>query len=723
MLNERQASVLASSGRPLLVVAGAGAGKTTVIVEKIHRLIETGYRLPQHILAIAFTNKAANELKQRVKNRLGFASALPTMSTFHGLCGMMLRESFHHLGRDNQFVIFDSQDQQAIIKECLKTISVNRTLTPGQWVGLISRIKTDGYWPDQFRQATQHPLYDRHMVALYEAYQAALIQQNAIDFDDMLLYAVQLLREHPTVLTLYRDRFQYIIVDEYQDVNQCQYALTRLLVGDRPDVCVVGDFDQTIYTWRGADVQHMLAFETDFKSVEKVYLEQNYRSTQRILTAANSVIQHNTQRHEKRLWTDNDPGEPIQYYLAGDEREEAVHAIRTLQTWSASGMAMDQMVILMRTNTQSRVIEEALMSHQVPYAIVGGVRFYDRKEIKDLIAYLRLVHNPSDRYAFKRAIGAPSRGIGATTVQKLNDVATHSGIPIVQVLRDGMVRLSSKQQAQAHNFCQMLDAAVAQSQTAGVGAIVQHVFEQSGYAAALLADPSSDAQDRYQNCQEFVGMAQHSDEPLGDFLNQVALMSDIDSWASESAAVTVMTMHHAKGLEFDGVIIVGMEEGLLPHYRALQGDSDLEEERRLCYVAMTRARQQLVLVGAKHRLLFGNSQYNEPSRFLSEMDPSVLRIRLSPSLAQYRRHLADRFDPDVYTIDGGDADRMASTAASGYSASAPLSVCVNDEVMHSSWGRGRVVSLSGEGVEAMAVIQFGATQRTVMLKYAPLSLV
>lgn len=724
-LNPEQQTAIDSSGQPILIIAGAGSGKTMVITHKVIHLIESKVYPANQILAITFTNKAAKEMKARILSQLPATGEVPFINTFHGLCGYILRRDFHHLGRDPNFVICDRSDQIDCVKSVLKSLKIDpKTTSPNQVLSSISMIKNDFILPEAFAQMESHALYDPQLAIVYQRYQAELIRQNAIDFDDMLIQATVLLQRHPEVLASYQRQFQYIIVDEYQDTNQCQYMLTQLLVGARPSICVVGDFDQNIYSWRGANVQNILRFEADFPNTKKIVLEQNYRSTQTILKAANSVIANNKQRKEKNLWTDNAVGDLIQYYLAQDERVEARYIVNQITAFTKASQSLDDVAILVRTNAQSRVIEEALITNQIGYHIVGSVRFYGRKEVKDIISYLRLIHNPNDSTAFMRAISAPSRGIGAVSVGKIIQAATAHQCPIPEIMTHPDLAISAKQRDALARFFDIIftgqDMLATQSATA-LPEVIRMVMDRSGYQAMLEADRTPDAQDRLDNLSELVTIAQESEDNLAEFLNQIALMSDLDELDDKEPAVTIMTYHHAKGLEFPLVILAGFEEGLLPHYRSQNDVSSTEEERRLCYVGITRGQQRVVLTSAHKRLLFGETWQNDPSRFLFEIDPSLVAVGACDSLVRRQESVLSQFDPRVYTI---QSQRMESRPSSSVTPSRDQamvqSLTCGDEVTHEKWGLGIVNQVSGTGDRQMATIQFGAQSQTVMVKYAPL---
>lgn len=628
-LNDRQAQAVMHPGGPLLIFAGAGSGKTRVITYRIARLIETGVQ-PSSILAVTFTNKAAREMRDRIDSLIGEMSRGLWMGTFHSISGRMLRENGRHIGIDRNFVIYDDDDQISIIKNILKQLKIDdKSLVPRRVLNEISRAKEKLVEPEKFEDEVGGTIS-----RIYTHYQARLRQANALDFDDMLLYAVRMLRERPDVLENYAGRFQHVLVDEFQDVNHAQYELVRLLSSKHGNITVVGDDDQSIYAWRGADVQLIHKFARSFANATTIKLEQNYRSTKRILAAANAVIKHNFDRAEKELYTDNAIGVAVRVVEKGTEQDEAMFVADAIaSTVRSGGRKYVDYAVLYRTNAQSRVFEEAFMMMRIPHALIGGQRFYERKEVKDLVAYMRLAANPEDDVSLRRVINEPSRGIGATTLQKAQDFS--EGKPLWSAFSDTrfVFGLPKRTTAAITEFVDTIrNAAEIVQKEPRTEPVLIRLLNDSGYLDMLRAERSEEANSRLDNLQELVNVAiQHdstAEEPgLLPFLQEIALFSDQDQIEDAPKAegkVTLMTAHTAKGLEFQAVFIVGLEEGVFPHSRSMTSDTEIAEERRLCYVAMTRAREELTLSYAARRTTFGQSNFNPVSRFLQALPQDVI---------------------------------------------------------------------------------------------------
>lgn len=631
VLNDRQLQAVEHPGGPLLIFAGAGSGKTRVITFRIARLIEKGVR-PSSILAVTFTNKAAKEMRGRVEGLIGDMARGLWMGTFHSICGRMLRENGRLIGIERNFVIYDDDDQLSLVRAILKDLKIDdKSLVPRRVLNEISRAKERLMEPEEYEESVGGVLS-----RIYKRYQARLRDANALDFDDMLLYTVRMLKQREDMLELYSSRFQHVLVDEFQDVNYAQYELVRLLSSKHKNITVVGDDDQSIYAWRGADVQLIHKFAREFQGATVIKLEQNYRSTKRILAAANAVIRHNTDRAAKELFTQNAEGEAVRVVEKGTEQDEAMFVADEIAASVRGGKRKyAEYAILYRTNAQSRVFEEAFMMMRIPHAIIGGMRFYERKEIKDIIAYLRVAANPDDDVSLRRVINEPSRGIGAGTLQKAADFA--EGKPLWHAFSDArfIYTLPKKTAAAVSEFVDTIRNAKELAETEDASEpIVIRVMNDSGYLDMLRAERSEEANSRLDSLQEFVNVAiQHdmtADEPgLLSFLQEIALFSDQDQIQEESESagkVTLMTAHTAKGLEFPSVYIVGLEEGVFPHSRSMTSDTEIAEERRLCYVAMTRAREDLTLSYAARRTTFGQSNFNPVSRFLQSL-PHELVVR------------------------------------------------------------------------------------------------
>ncbi len=643
-LNQPQREAVLHEGGPLLILAGAGSGKTRVLTHRIARLIEKGVA-PWRILAITFTNKAAAEMKERVVQLVGPQASEIWVSTFHSACVRMLRRDIEKLGYKKNFVILDTSDQQSVIKECLKELNLSeKQFQPSMVLGAISGAKNAMLGPKQYANRAGD-YWQQQMAQIYTRYQEKLVANNAVDFDDLLILCVRLFEEFPEVLTYYQEKFEHILVDEYQDTNQVQNKWVFLLAQQKRNLCVVGDDDQSIYSWRGADIRNILDFEAHFPDARVIKLEQNYRSTQNILEAAYHVVRHNPGRKEKKLWTDKGPGEKVIRYAATDEHDEAWYVASEIERLvveglpDGTGLTYQDFAVLYRTHAQSRTLEEALVRKSIPYGIFGGTKFFERKEIKDVLAYLRLIANPADTISFRRAISVPKRGIGPATIDKVVDFAQQWNVPVMGVALDGSMvpGLSGRYRQKVEEFAAMMEELTNMSSYLSVGELIEEVLERSGYMAELRADKSIEAAARIENVQELKSMAMEFETPEGEemeglsqldaFLATAALMTDADQVGDGQDKVTLMTLHAAKGLEFPVVFLVGMEEGVFPHNRALTDEVQMEEERRLCYVGMTRAERRLYLSSATVRSLYGQTQYNAPSRFLDEIPDEVVELK------------------------------------------------------------------------------------------------
>jgi len=677
-LNKQQKEAVLTTEGAVLILAGAGSGKTSVLVNRIANLIKFGQaygslhypedlteedldlmrnyleredaekiaQLPEYIayfvqqekvageniLAVTFTNKAAAEMRERVASLIGGESKNILLATFHSLAVRILRRNINKLNRNNNFVIFDTADQNAVLKECLKELNIDsKKYPPALFLGQISKAKNELLTVEQF-QAKAADFLQAMTARVYEFYHKKLLANNAVDFDDLIMLTVRLFQTCPDVLEYYQDKYRYLMVDEYQDTNQAQYILIKLLAGKYANICVVGDEDQSIYGWRGADIRNILDFERDYPQAKVIKLEENYRSTQIILEAANGVIKNNSERKEKKLWTGKKGGESITYYKADDQHDEAIFvAQEILRLYRTGTRNWSDFSLLYRTNAQSRVFEEIFMREGIPYKMVGGTKFYDRKEIKDIIAYLRVIYNPADSVGLLRIINVPKRGIGNSTVAKVVDFAGEKKVtlPYALQLLEEIDTLSSRARQGLQKFVQLLDCL--KENTVSMRQLINNILEKTGYITELEKNNNDDSESRIENLREFLSVAEEFDQrnPDGDlamFLEQIALVSDLDSLSEEDSGVILMTLHSAKGLEFPIVFLVGMEEGIFPHFRALNSDNtrEMEEERRLCYVGITRAREELYLTCAWQRMLYGSLSCNFPSRFLAEIPPHLL---------------------------------------------------------------------------------------------------
>ncbi|MDU4008110.1 DNA helicase PcrA [Veillonella sp.] len=718
-LNREQQQAVQHTEGPLLILAGAGSGKTKVLTVRIAYLLAQGVN-PYEILAITFTNKAAKEMKSRVEGLVGDVANRIWLSTFHSFCAKFLRfELDNFLGYNSNFTIYDTSDSQVVIKAALKALNLDDKYYPvGAMISAISDAKNKLMFASDFRKQARD-FYQQKVADVYEYYEKELRKNNALDFDDLLLVAVKLLQSNAAVLDKYSKRFKYVMIDEYQDTNHAQYLLAYLLSSHWKNIAVVGDADQSIYAWRGADIQNILDFEKDYPNCTSIKLEQNYRSTKIILDAANAVIDNNEGRPEKNLWTDKVEGAKIQHFTAQSEHEEAAFIGDTIvKKHDIYGVPYGDMAILYRTNAQSRVLEEALIKRALPYTMVGGTKFYDRKEIKDVLAYLRVLYNPFDDLSLLRIINVPKRSIGATTVSKLQDYARENGTSLFMTLTQLHLvdTIKGKTKEKLEEFGILIFTLVAEMDDKSVLDILEAILDRTGYLAQL--EESTDPQDqaRAENIGELLSVAKDFQDtnPTGtveDFLEQVALVNDVDSFEQEESKVTLMTLHAAKGLEFPIVFLGGLEEGLFPHSRTLMNPEEIEEERRLAYVGITRAEKELYISNATTRTVFGRTSSYLPSRFIDEI-PAELVDSL-----RAKRRIPDDIKPTV-PRHMSVASRPVTKPIIRNEVIADWKV--GDTAIHSKWGNGKVVNVSGEGAGMKLTIEF-PTQgvRVVMAKFAP----
>ena len=718
-LNREQQQAVQHTEGPLLILAGAGSGKTKVLTVRIAYLLAQGVN-PYEILAITFTNKAAKEMKSRVEGLVGDVANRIWLSTFHSFCAKFLRfELDNFLGYNSNFTIYDTSDSQVVIKAALKALNLDDKYYPvGAMISAISDAKNKLLFASDYRKQARD-FYQQKVADVYEYYERELRKNNALDFDDLLLVAVKLLQSNAAVLEKYSKRFRYVMIDEYQDTNHAQYLLAYLLSFHWKNIAVVGDADQSIYAWRGADIQNILDFEKDYPNCTSIKLEQNYRSTKIILDAANAVIDNNEGRPEKNLWTDKVEGAKIQHFTAQSEHEEAAFIGDTIvKKHDIHGIPYGDMAILYRTNAQSRVLEEALIKRALPYTMVGGTKFYDRKEIKDVLAYLRVLYNPFDDLSLLRIINVPKRSIGATTVSKLQDYARENGTSLFMTLTQLHLvdTIKGKTKEKLEEFGILIFTLVAEMDDKSVLDILEAILDRTGYLAQL--EESTDPQDqaRADNIGELLSVAKDFQDtnPTGtveDFLEQVALVNDVDSFEQEESKVTLMTLHAAKGLEFPIVFLGGLEEGLFPHSRTLMNPEEIEEERRLAYVGITRAEKELYISNATTRTVFGRTSSYLPSRFIDEI-PAELVDSL-----RAKRRIPDDIKPTV-PRHMSVASRPVTKPIIRNEVIADWKV--GDTAIHSKWGNGKVVNVSGEGAGMKLTIEF-PTQgvRVVMAKFAP----
>ena len=630
-LNDKQKEAVLATEGPCLVIAGAGSGKTKVLTHKIAYLISEKNVKPYNILAITFTNKAASEMKQRVEKIVGDVAQEMWMGTFHSICVRILRRFIDRIGFDTSFLIFDTSDQKTVVKECLKALNIDdKTFSDRSVLSEISNAKNEMLTPKAYQAKYSGEFRKEKIGQVYELYQKRLRENNAIDFDDIINYTIDILSENPDVLQYYTEKFKYVLVDEYQDTNKAQFTLVTILASRYGNITVVGDNDQGIYSFRGADISNILNFEKDFPGTKIIKLEQNYRCTGNILKAANAVIKHNENKYEKKLWTENEEGSLPCLYQAEDEYDEANYVVKQIEHLKTEEyLKPKDFVILYRMNAQSRAIEDILRRENIPYKIVGGLKFYERKEIKDTIAYLRLIHNTSDNLSLKRIINEPKRGIGKTSLDKIQEISDRTGTSMYEIIKHAEEFDLNRVKANADEFINLIEELRLKKQELSISELLKEVLSKSGYTRALELENTVEAETRMQNLEEFLTVAiefeeESADNTLPEFLESITLSSDVDEMQDEDNTVTLMTLHSAKGLEFPVVFLVGMEEGIFPGYKSIGEPKELEEERRLFYVGITRAKQFLHLTCAKHRTIFGSTSYNAVSRFIKEIPDNLL---------------------------------------------------------------------------------------------------
>lgn len=737
-LNEPQRQAVLHETGPLLLLAGAGSGKTRALTHRVAYLIRERRVPVWRIMAVTFTNKAAAEMRERLESLLDDGE-LPWVATFHASCVRILRREIQHLGFSRDFTIYDDQDQLRLLRELLKEQGIaEKALKPRAAAAFIDRAKNRGRSPQLLLENRPD---ERQLAELYALYQQRMQAANAVDFGDLLLLTVRLFEEHPEVRRRWQERFEYLLVDEFQDTNRVQYRLIQLLVGPEENLCVVGDDDQSIYRWRGAEVSNILNFDNDFPRAKVIRLEQNYRSTQTIIKAAGRVVGHNRDRRDKELWTDNPVGEPLQIEAAPDDLEEARFVADEIDRLQCDGFALRDIAVFYRTNAQSRVLEEALRGSRIPYVMFGGVKFYARTEIKDALSYLRLLVNPADSLAAKRIINIPARGIGAATVARIAAFEQAAGgfLPACRLaLKQGVLKGAATKRVAG--FVELIDDFTAQLTRLPYPQLMAELIERSGYGPALkeeaeqalTGDGRREAKGRLENLEQLLaGMEEHAvqDGRLLDYLEQVALITDLDSYDSQQQRVTLMTLHSAKGLEFPVVFMTGMEEGLFPHSRSGDGSEDLAEERRLCYVGMTRAMRLLYLSHARRRRVYGTYQFNPPSRFLAEIPPELLADAPaveSKGKSADRHNLASLFDlenPAQKT-----EERPLSVAPEPVFPPVEETIVettagfrLGTKVRHIKFGIGTVRRLEGAGDKQKVTVYFNSVgPKKLLLKFAGL---
>jgi DNA helicase-2/ATP-dependent DNA helicase PcrA len=718
-LNPMQKEAVLQKDGPVLVLAGAGSGKTGALTVRIAHLIEEGVK-PWNILAITFTNKAAKEMKERVEKLVPEGAKDIWISTFHSTCVRILRREIHHLDYDNGFSIYDADDQEKIMKECFKQLNLSitdKSFTVKAAMSAISKQKEELIsWEAYAQKVDKMDIRSLKIAQVYQVYQKRLKDSNALDFDDLIYKTVQLFRSHPQVLDKYQERFRYIMVDEYQDTNTSQYELVKLLSSKYQNLCVVGDDDQSIYGWRGANIGNILDFEKDFPNTKVIKLEQNYRSTKTILEAANAVIHNNNTRKAKSLWTQNHTGNILHIYQAENEYDEARFAAEKIEELIKTGHTYGEFAVLYRTNAQSRTVEDQLVKRNIPYRLFGGTRFYDRKEIRDILSYLKILKNPLDAIALRRVINVPKRGIGDTSIDKVTTFAMEKGISFYDALgRLGEIPELKTRARKFQEFYDLMQHLKEDSMTLSVSQLMDAVIKKTGYMQVLLDEGTDEALMRLENIDEFINKAveyetQNPEGNLEGFLEEIALVSDIDNLKEGEESVLLMTLHSAKGLEFPYVFMIGMEEGIFPSYRSIAfgGEKEVEEERRLCYVGITRAREELYLSHAKSRMQHGVTQYNAPSRFLREI-PEELVDRPVRKMSDAAREFSMRSSmkitpvfqkPNPYGLQNKPSNIPAPTDF-------VLDFAVGDKVRAPKYGIGTVKEIRPGGADFEVEVSFG----------------
>lgn len=729
-LNERQKEAVLHKEGPLLIMAGAGSGKTRVVTHKIAYLIDEIGVNPGEILAITFTNKAANEMKVRVKNLIDVDVDLMWMGTFHSICVRILRRDIGLIGYDRSFSIYDRDDQITLIKECMKELNLSKDMYKDSYLlSRISEFKNTLVSPDEFINLNYSDFRERNIGECYALYEKKLKFYNALDFDDLLIKAVQLLKESSRVLKYYQNRFKYIFVDEYQDTNKIQYQLVKLLSQVNNNICVVGDSDQAIYSWRHADITNILDFEKDFPGAKVILLEQNYRSTNTILNVANEVIKNNHGRKPKNLWTDKGEGNPVTHLDFDYSEQESHYIAKKIHQLLYKGYRLKDIAILYRTNVQSRPFEEVFMAEELPYKVVGGIKFYDRREVKDIIAYLKFIQNPNDNIALKRIINSPKRGVGNATIEKIEEYANSKEESIYSAILDmeSISTLNSRAKNSIGPFVETMNILMAKKELMGLREFIEEVMNLSGYIEDLAKENTIEAKTRIENIKDFLSVAlefekKNLDATLEDFLASVSLLSDVDKTEESDNVISMMTVHAAKGLEFPIVFLVGLEEGLFPISRAMESEDELEEERRLCYVAITRAEEHLYVSNAKVRTIYGNMNYSIPSRFLTEMGQALYR---DEEVAPKKKEVVEAINRDsIFTISGADYQKDRFIQKPLPRRDTPTDVKIGSRVKHQKFGEGMIVSISEQDDDKKVTIAFDkGGLKTLLLSMAPITLI
>ena len=753
-LNDKQKEAVLATEGPCLVIAGAGSGKTKVLTHKIAYLIGEKGVSPWNILAITFTNKAANEMKDRATKLVGDIANDMWIGTFHSICVRILRKYIDRIGFTSSFVIFDTTDQKSIVKESMKELKIDdKMFTDKSIMYEISNAKNDMIEPEEYAKRTNNEVRKEVIAEVYKLYQRKLRENNALDFDDIINYTIKILMQEPDVLQYYSDKFKYVLVDEYQDTNKAQFMLISLLSAMNGNITVVGDNDQGIYSFRGADIKNILNFEKDFPGTKIIKLEQNYRCTKSILDVANAVIKNNEVKYEKKLWTENEKGKLVTAHLANNEYDEATYVVEQIEHLKREEYyKYSDFAVLYRMNTQSRSIEDILRREDIPYKIIGGLKFYERKEIKDIIAYLRLIYNTKDNLSLRRIINEPKRGVGKTSLDQIAEIADTYGKSMYEVIKNAAEYGLNRVYTNTREFVQTIDELVAKSEEMTVSELTQSILRNTGYTKALELENTKEAENRIENLEEFLTVTMEFEEEaendLGTFLENMALTSDVDSLEETEDTVTLMTLHSAKGLEYPVVFMVGMEEGIFPSYRSID-EGGVEEERRLCYVGITRAKEHLFMTCARSRTMFGSTSYNAISRFLKEVPEDMLS---EESVLSTESTLQGTFDnsntyewsygnSNVKKYNLGTSETPSKVAASGFSFRTPESFLnglnkkqssdidiskyqAGTRVYHKKFGEGTINYVEEEGEDYKVDINFDKVgHKRLMAKYAGLEII
>ena len=751
-LNDKQYEAVTNTEGPCLVIAGAGSGKTKVLTHKIAYLMQEKRVLPWNILAITFTNKAANEMKERIEMLVGEAAKEMWVGTFHSICVRILRKFIDRIGFDSSFIIFDTTDQRTMVKQILKELEYDEKIFSDRSViSEISNAKNEMLEPEEYLVRAQGEFRKEKIAEVYKIYQRKLKENNAIDFDDIINYTIKILMENEDVLQYYSDKFKYILVDEYQDTNKSQFTLVTMLASKHGNITAVGDNDQGIYSFRGADISNILNFEKDFPGTKIIKLEQNYRCTGNILNIANAVIKNNEVKYDKKLWTENEKGELPKVFTADNEYDEGRYIVEQIEHLRREEqLKYSDFAVLYRMNTQSRAIEEILRREAIPYKIIGGLKFYERKEIKDTISYLRLIQNPSDNLSLNRIINEPKRGIGKTSLDNIASIAEQANTSMYEIIKNAEQYGLNRVYSNSREFVNFIENIRAQKDEMSISELIKKILKDSGYMAALENEKTQEAENRIANLEEFLNVAiefeeESAENGLSDFLEGITLSSDLDNMEETEESVTLMTLHSAKGLEFPVVFLVGMEEGVFPGYKSIVEQKELEEERRLCYVGVTRAKEKLYLTNSKQRTTFGSTTHNPPSRFLQEIPKELLDGYEEPASipeSNYTWSYGSRSNSDVKIYKNSEPVYAAAKSNNGFAFRTAESflnnLTKNNEpknvdlsgyqsgvrVYHKKFGEGTINYVEEEGNDLKVDINFDKVgHKRLMAKFANLEII